>query len=636
MQPRIQQILLQYWGHSRFRPLQEDIIYSVLEKKDTLALLPTGGGKSVCFQVPAMALDGICIVISPLIALMKDQVQNLNNKGIKAVCVVSGMQKKEIDITLDNCVYGNIKFLYVSPERLATDIFRERVKKMKVSLIAVDEAHCISQWGYDFRPHYLRISELRELLPDVPVVALTATATPEVVKDIQEKLKFSAENVFRKSFERKNIAYVVQYEENKHERLLKIATKLKGSGVVYVRNRKKTQQTAEFLIRNNFSAGFYHAGLEHSQREKVQKDWVSGKTRIICATNAFGMGIDKPDVRFVVHLDLPESPEAYFQEAGRGGRDEKKAYAIVLYNAEDISALEKNFELSFPETDVIKRTYLALGNYFQLAVGSGTDESYEFNMADFCQRFSLVPAVTFHCIRLLETAGFIMLSEAFHSPSRVKILMNTQEIYDFQITHPDLDGFIKLLLRSYSGLFEALMKINETDLAKRANTDEQLIKKYLKKLDEMEVITYVPKSEQPRITFIQPRISDRDFYLPPEVYKHRKTAAEIRMKAMKKYVSETHRCRSILLLEYFGEKHEYRCGICDYCIRQNKLELSNIQVEVISAEIKKMIGNNETELKDLVFNLLHHDEEKVKKVIRWMLDNDELTYTNENKLKWNG
>lgn len=636
MQPKIQQILLQYWGHSRFRPLQEEIINSVLEKKDTLALLPTGGGKSICFQVPAIAMEGICIVISPLIALMKDQVQNLNNKGIKAVCVVSGMQKKEIDITLDNCVYGNTKFLYVSPERLATDMFKQRVKKMKVSLIAVDEAHCISQWGYDFRPHYLRISELRELIPSVPIIALTATATNEVIKDIQDKLKFGRENVFKKSFERKNIAYVVQYEENKHERLLKIATKLKGSGIVYVRNRKKTQQMAEYLQRNNFSAGFYHAGLEHLQREKVQNDWINGKTRIICATNAFGMGIDKPDVRFVVHLDLPESPEAYFQEAGRGGRDEKKAYAVVLYNAEDISALEQQFDLSFPEAEIIKRTYLALGNYLQLAVGSGLDESYEFNMAEFCQRFSLVPSVTFHAIRLLEMAGFILLSEAFHSPSRVKIEMNAQELYDFQIVNPEYDGFIKLLLRSYSGLFEALMKINETDIAKRAGIDEQLTKKYLIKLDELEVITYVPKTDQPRITFLQARISDRDFYLSPEVYKNRKSAAEIRMQAMKKYVSESHRCRSLLLLEYFDEKHEYRCGICDYCIKQNKLELSNIQVEVISGEIKKLTENNETELKDLIFNLLHHDEEKVKKVIRWLLDNDELIYTNENKLKWNG
>ncbi|MFZ5554185.1 MAG: RecQ family ATP-dependent DNA helicase [Bacteroidota bacterium] len=636
MQSKIHQLLLQYWGHRQFRPLQEDIIASIFSGKDTLALLPTGGGKSICFQVPALAMEGICIVVSPLIALMKDQVQNLNNRGINAVCVVSGMARKEIDITLDNCVYGKVKFLYVSPERLATDMFRERVKKMKVNIIAVDEAHCISQWGYDFRPHYLRISELRELLPAVPVIALTATATPEVVKDIQEKLKFKTENVFRKSFERKNIAYVVQYEENKNERLLKIATKLKGSGIVYVRNRKKTQQTAEFLQKNSFSAGFYHAGLDHLQRDKIQKDWVDGKIKVICATNAFGMGIDKPDVRFVVHLDLPESPEAYFQEAGRAGRDERKAYAVVLYNAEDLSALEEQHTLSFPDAETVKRTYLALGNYYQLAVGSGQDESYDFNMTEFCQRFNLQPAVTFHCMRLMETAGFIMLSESFHSPSRVKIEMPAADLYNFQIANPSWDGFIKLLLRSYSGMFEALMKINESDLAKRVQVNAEVIKKYLVKLSELNVITYIPQSDQPKLTFLMPRISDRDFYLSPEVYNDRKKAAAKRVGAMKHYVSETHRCRSLMLLEYFGEKNEYRCGICDYCIKQNKLELSNIQVEVISQEIQKITEARATDLKDLIFQLLHHDEEKVKKVIRWLLDNDELVFTGDNKLKWNG
>jgi ATP-dependent DNA helicase RecQ len=630
----IHQILQRYWGHLEFRPLQEEIIRSVLNGHDTLALLPTGGGKSVCFQVPALAKDGICIVISPLIALMKDQVQNLRSKGIAAVCIVSGMDKREIDIALDNCVYGEVRFLYVSPERLQTKLFQERVKKMKVSLIAVDEAHCISQWGYDFRPPYLQIAEIRQMLPGVPVIALTATATPEVVEDIQEKLAFKNGNVFRKSFERKNLAYHVRKEEDKYSRLLRICHRISGTGVVYVRNRKKTQEVAFFLQKQGITAGYYHAGMDASLREKAQADWIEDRLRIIVATNAFGMGIDKPEVRFVVHLDLPDSPEAYFQEAGRGGRDEKKAWAIVLYNDSDIFALEESVHQSFPDPDVIKRTYLALANYYQLAVGSGLDTTHNFELTEFCTRFNLVPSVTWNSLKILELAGYISLSESLHTPSRIKFLLNQSDLYNFQVSNRTIDPLIKLLLRSYSGLFDSFVKISERDIAKRAGKDTSVVVRFLKKLDELKVIAYLPKNDHPKITFISERVSDQNFYLSPEVFSNRKKAALIRLAAMKEYITQTHKCRSKMLLSYFGEKDTFRCGVCDHCLAENKLSVSNIDIDVFSKEIRQIVSSGTSDLKKLMEKLLHHDEKKVKTVVRWLLDNDQLEIGRDGYLVW--
>jgi ATP-dependent DNA helicase RecQ len=393
------EILEKYWGFKNFRPLQEEIINAVLNGKDTLALLPTGGGKSICFQVPAMLKEGICIVVSPLIALMKDQVDNLLNKGIKAIAITSSMHKREIDIALDNCIHGNIKFLYLSPERLETEIVQVRLQKMNISLIAIDEAHCISQWGYDFRPSYLKIELLRELLPKTPVLALTATATKEVVKDIQEKLHFKKENVFQESFERKNVAYIVLNEEDKLARLLKLATNVKGTGIVYVRNRKTTQDIANYLISNQLSADFYHAGLDTKTREQKQNNWIQNKTRIIVCTNAFGMGIDKPDVRFVAHIDLPDSLEAYFQEAGRAGRDGKKSFAVLLYNASDKINLERNIELNFPTIDEIRQTYQALANYYQIATGAGLGTTYNFDITAFCDNYKLQAITVFNSLK---------------------------------------------------------------------------------------------------------------------------------------------------------------------------------------------------------------------------------------------
>jgi ATP-dependent DNA helicase RecQ len=633
MQTDIKAILQRYWGHKEFRPLQEDIILSVLGGYDTLALLPTGGGKSVCFQVPAMARKGICIVVSPLIALMKDQVQNLNAKGIPAIAVVSGMDYREIDIALDNCVYGNIKFLYVSPERLQTPLFRERLKKMQVNLLAIDEAHCISQWGYDFRPPYLKIAEIRELLLDVPVLALTATATSEVVEDIQEKLQFHNQKVFSKSFARPNLAYHVRHEEDKGTRLLRILQRISGSGVVYVRNRKRTQEIAAFLHKNGITADFYHAGLEPEQREQKQKAWIGNKVRVICATNAFGMGIDKPDVRFVVHLDIPDSPEAYFQEAGRGGRDEKKAYAILLYNDADLFALEEAVKQSFPEPDVIRRTYVALCNYFQLAVGAGLDTQFEFNITEFCQRFNLIPSITFSAIKIMENAGYLQMSESFYQPSRIKMLMNQADLYTFQVSNRALDPFVKLLLRSYSGMFDAFVRIDEREIAERTQKEPDVILRYLKKLDELKVIAYIPRSSNPRITFTAARVQERDFFLPPEAYLDRKRMAMERMEAMKRYITNTTRCRSQLLLDYFGETETYRCGMCDHCLRENRLSVNNIEMESITAEILKILDSGPMPAKELRSALQHHSDDKVKTIVRWLLDNDRLEMNADNRIQ---
>jgi ATP-dependent DNA helicase RecQ len=628
---KIHDILLKHWGYSTFRPLQEDIIVSVLNGNDTLALLPTGGGKSICFQVPALASDGMCLVISPLIALMKDQVLNLHKKNIQAAAIVSGMHIKEIDYTLDNAVYGRYKFLYVSPERLLNELFIERFNRMQINLIAVDEAHCISQWGYDFRPPYLKIAELRKHKPEVPVLALTATATQEVVADIQNKLAFKKNNVFKKSFERKNLSYIVQKEENKLKRLLIICNKLKGSGVIYVRNRKRTQEVADFLIRNNIRADFYHAGLEMLQREKKQFNWINNQTRVIVSTNAFGMGIDKPDVRFVIHLDLPDSPEAYFQEAGRAGRDEKNAYAILLWNYSDVIDLKKNFENQFPEKEIIKKTYIALCNYFQIAVNAGTGVTFNFNLNDFCKRFNLNASITFNALKILELAEYIALSEAYHNPSKIKITVDNLTLYDYQLRNPKFDKFIKVLLRSYGGIFDNYVIIKEEDIALRMELSLSDTINSLNYLDRINIISYIPRNDNPQVTLLSPRVSESSFYLANEVYETRKKRAENRINTMINYAEQAV-CRSNFLLNYFGEKTDMRCGVCDYCLKMNKTGLSNIDYQNIANDICNVLKQNALSLKDLLPLLQQHKEEKVIKVIQWMLDNEELKYNSQQQL----
>lgn len=630
----VQQILLKHWGYSKFRPLQEEIINCVMHGNDTLALMPTGGGKSICFQVPALAKEGICIVISPLIALMKDQVENLKAKGIKALAITSGMSKHEIDFGFDNCVYGEYKFLYLSPERLETEIARLRIARMKVNLIAVDEAHCISQWGYDFRPSYLKIAGLREIHPQVPLLALTATATPEVTKDIQEKLLFKKPNLLKKSFERKNLAYVVLKEEDKINRLLKIAGKIPGTGIVYVRNRKRTEEIAEFLRRNHISSDFYHAGLDSQTRNAKQEAWIRNKTRVIACTNAFGMGIDKPDVRFVVHLDLPECPEAYFQEAGRGGRDEKKAYAILLWNDADKADMKHHLETSFPPIEEIKKTYQALANYLQLPIGAGKGITYEFDMSDFCSRYNLNSLVAFNCIKFLEKEEYLHLTEAFYQPSRIHFLLNKDELYKFQVEHMQYDEFIKLLLRSYAGLFDGFVKISENELSRRFGKTAEVVKTLLGELHQKEIISYLPQSELPQLTLLSERIDAKEIYISPEVLQKRKQKAKERMEAMLHYAETKTRCRSQVLLSYFGETDSYRCGICDFCLERNKLELSNLEFETVSQQIKKALSVNPLPLDALINSVKNSREDKTIKVVQWLIDNEKLVYNDENKLMW--
>ena len=447
----VQKILIKYWGYSHFRPLQEEIISSVLEGRDTLALMTTGGGKSVCYQLPALVKDGICIVISPLIALMNDQVEFLTRKGIRATMIHSSLTAYEIDIILDNCIHGNMKFLYVSPERLDTELFITRVQQMNVNLIAVDEAHCISQWGYDFRPAYMKIVELRKLFPEVAVLAVTASATPEVAKDIQQKLEFKKENLLRISFERKNLSYVVLKEEDKIARLLKIINNVKGSGIIYARSRRKAEEVAGMLKQKNITAEYYHAGLSFDERSKRQEAWLRDKIRVIASTNAFGMGINKANVRFVVHLDLPDSLEAYFQEAGRAGRDGKRAYAVLLYNETDRLNLERNMVQSFPEIADIKKMYSALCSFYNMLPGGGKGSTFDFSLNDFCSKYSLEPFLVISSIKFLEKENYLMITEGFYRPSRIHIIINQKDLYRYQVEAPAYDAFIKLLLRSYEG-----------------------------------------------------------------------------------------------------------------------------------------------------------------------------------------
>lgn len=630
----VQQILLKYWGYSHFRPLQEDVIQSVLAGNDTLALMPTGGGKSLCFQIPALAKEGICIVISPLIALMKDQVENLKAKGIKAMAITSGMSKKEIDIAFDNCVYGDYKFLYLSPERLESDMARTRIQKMKVNLIAVDEAHCISQWGYDFRPSYIKIAEIKEMLPTVPLLGLTATATPDVAIDIQKKLLFKKENLLRKSFERKNLAYVVIKEEDKMARLLKVATRIQGTGIVYVRNRKKTQETTDFLRAHNISADYYHAGLDGSTRDAKQDAWIHSKTRVIVCTNAFGMGIDKPDVRFVVHLDMPDCLEAYFQEAGRAGRDEKKSYAVLLFNEADKINAEHNLLMSFPALEEIRKTYQSLANYFQIPIGSGQGSTFDLDLSDLCSKYNLNHLTAYNSLKLLEREGLLSLSEAFHMPSRVHFLLNKEDLYKFQVEHNAFDGLIKLLLRSYTGLFDTYVKISELDVARRSGRPYEEIKRMLVDLNKMEVLSYIPQTDMPQLAFLVPRLDARNIMISDELLRKRKERARERTDAMIHYADSKTKCRSQILLSYFGETDSYRCGVCDFCIARNKLELSSLEFETVAGQVKELVSKKPLPLIELVNSIRNSKEDKTIKVVQWLVDNGKMFYTDANELVW--
>ena len=559
-------ILKQYWGYDRFRGIQEDIIDSISKNKDTLGLMPTGGGKSITFQVPALAKEGMCLVITPLIALMKDQVQNLKKRGIKALAIYSGMSRQDIIITLENCIFGNYKFLYISPERLDTEIFRTKLRKMHISMITVDESHCISQWGYDFRPAYLKIAEIRELLPDVPVLALTATATPEVVKDIQARLHFRHKNVFRMSFERNNLAYIVRKTENKTAELLHILRSMPGSAIVYVRNRRRTKEITELLNNEHITADFYHAGLDDATKDIRQHRWQSGESRVMVATNAFGMGIDKPDVRIVIHMDLPDSIEAYFQEAGRAGRDGQKAYVVILYAKSDKTTLHKRIPDTFPEKEYIRDVYEHLQYYYQMAMGDGLDCVREFNIEDFCRKFKYFPVPVDSALRILTQAGYLEYTAEQDSTSRILFTIRRDELYRLREMGEDMDRLIQAVLRSYTGVFTDYTYINEDSLAIRTGLTRRQIYEMLVHLAKLRIVSYIPHKKTPYIIYTRERVEAQRIHISPEVYEHRKARYETRINAMLDYVTNDTVCRSRMLLDYFGERNEHNCGQCDTCI----------------------------------------------------------------------
>jgi len=630
---RFQEILKENWGYSTFRPLQQEIINSIADGKDTLGLMPTGGGKSITFQVYSLSQEGICLVITPLIALMRDQVDNLNRRGIKALAIYSGMTRNEIDIAYDNALYGNYKFLYLSPERITTDRFRERVGRMNVNLITVDEAHCISQWGYDFRPSYLKISELREMLPGVPVLALTATATKDVVKDIQQQLLFSAENVLRQSFERKNLVYLVRAKEDKIQYFLKTLQKTKGSGIVYVRSRKRTRELAWELQQNNISADFYHAGLDPKLRTKKQESWKKGEIRVIVATNAFGMGIDKPDVRFVVHMDVPDSLEAYYQEAGRAGRDGKKAAAVLLFNQSDQIRLKKSVGENFPDVEYVRRVYHALGNYFQLAEGFGRNQILDFSIGDFARSYNLQIIRVFNSLKILQREGYIELTDEIDSPAKVHFMMNRDELYKFQVKNARFDAFIKLLLRSYTGLFSEYIGIDEELLAKRASIPVESVWKFLNTLNSHKVVHYIPGKKTPYILFTKERLDAKRIFLSKENYNDRKTKYIKQIDSVLTYASSSTRCRSQLLMEYFGEENGPLCRTCDVCQTFHNKESGNERRNQIVKQIKNELQKQPLFFQELVDNI-EEKEEVVIKVIRWLSDHQQLKYRDDNKLVW--
>ena len=613
------QILQKYWHFDTFRPLQSDIIHSISQGKDTLGLMPTGGGKSITFQVPTMAKAGTCLVITPLIALMRDQVDNLKARGIKAEMICTGMSREEIITTLDNCAFGNVKFLYVSPERLSTELFLKRINYINICIITVDEAHCISQWGYDFRPSYLKIAEIRQHLPDIPVLALTATATPEVIKDIQLQLNFREPNCFTQSFVRKNLAYVVRTVDDKPPYLLKILNSVSGSAIVYVRDRKKTKEIADFLQANGFSASFFHAGLPQHIKDERQTAWKADQCRVIVSTNAFGMGIDKPDVRLVVHLDLPDSPEAYFQEAGRAGRDGKKAYALIVYSKNDSAKLKKRIADSFPEKERVLDTYNSLGNFYQLAVGAGFESVFPFDLQEFCKSYHLPLNMSYHALKIMEQAGYIVLTDTLDNPSRLMITVTKEELYLLKLGNAKWDRILQVALRSYTGLFADHVHINEDLIAQRAETTRDEVYTVFSHLNKSHVVSYIPAKKTPFVSFTRSREELKYIVLGKDVYEARKERYETRIKAILGYVEDDEICRSRQLLAYFGQKQKDSCGICDVCLEKKKESLSSMDFDSVATSIQKLLANGALSFNDLI-NRINTPESKITTAIRFLLD----------------
>lgn len=621
---KYQEILKQYWGYDSFRDLQEEIITSIGEGKDTLGLMPTGGGKSITFQVPALAQSGLCIVITPLIALMKDQVQNLRKRGIKALAIYSGMTRQEIVTALENCIFGDYKFLYISPERLDTEIFRIKLRSMKVSMITVDESHCISQWGYDFRPAYLKIAEIRELLPGVPVLALTATATPEVVKDIQSRLNFREENVFRMSFERKNLAYIVRKTDNKTGELLHILKRIDGSAIIYVRNRRRTKEITELLMQEGITADFYHAGLDNAVKDLRQKRWQNGEIRVMVATNAFGMGIDKPDVRIVLHIDLPDSPEAYFQEAGRAGRDGLKAYAVILYAKSDKMTLHKRVADTFPEKEYILQVYEHLQYYYQMAMGDGFQCIREFNLEEFCRKFKYFPVPVDSALKILTQAGYLEYTDEQDNASRILFTIRRDELYKLREMGTEAETLIQTILRSYTGVFTDYAYISEDTLAIRTGLTRQQIYNILVTLTKRRIVDYIPHKKTPYIIYTRERLELRYLHIPASVYEERKARYEARIKAMEEYVTSESVCRSQMLLRYFGEKNEHNCKQCDVCLNRHETDcLPEDSFREMRKQILELLTRKSLPPAGIA-NAIEAEREDISRVIQYLLEEGEL------------
>lgn len=621
------EVLKHYWGYTKFRPLQADIIQAVVDGKDTLALLPTGGGKSLCFQVPAMVKPGLCLVISPLIALMKDQVENLNQRGIKARAIYSGLSYREISLILNNAILDEeMKFLYLSPERLNTELFLNNLPHLPINLLAIDEAHCISQWGHDFRPEYRQIAAIRKLIPQVNTIALTATATQSVVADIQTQLALSDTAIFSKSFERKNLQYLVRQTENKPAKLLNIFNNSSGSGLVYVRNRKQTEEIAQFLNKNNINADFYHAGLKGEIRNQKQSSWIQNKTRIMVCTNAFGMGIDKPDCRTVVHYEMPDCIEAYYQEAGRAGRDEHTAYCILLHDASDDINAKKKIGVNYPDINEISLTYQAICDYLQVPVNTKPERSFNFDIGSFVKRYGFDAFKTYSCLKILEQSNLILLSEAFYEPSKVKFICNHEELYKFQVSNENFDGIIKLLLRTYGGLFDNYLRINEQELANRIKQPVATIYTYLERLHKLEIIDYVKANEVAQLSFTVNRQDVQYLSLDKKYLAERKQTYIEKMQAMIAYANPSTVCRSRQLLEYFNDYSANDCGYCDVCIDNKKAREKTTLSQQIEEEIVSIVKQQPISSVDLFEKVSTDDMQIFTIVLRLLLDNNILRY----------
>jgi ATP-dependent DNA helicase RecQ len=626
-------VLIKYWGHTQFRLKQQEIIKQVIDKKDTLALLPTGGGKSICYQVPALMQEGICLVISPLIALMDDQVRFLKSKGIKSIAITSGMHYNEIDTALTNCIYGGVKFLYLSPERLQNELVQTRIKEMNINLITVDEAHCISEWGHNFRPAYRHISEIREIIPETPVLALSATATSSVIDDIQNNLNFKEHNLIQSSFVRENLSYVVDNVEDKKSRLLKLVDKIKSSVIIYVGSRKAAKEITNFLLNNNYSANYYHGGLAAKVRTERQESWTQNQTRIMVATNAFGMGIDKPDVKLVVHLELPSTIEAYFQEAGRAGRDGKQAYAFLLANKGDVKKQQDLLTLRYPSISEIKTVYQNLANYFQLAENELPEQAISFNMIDFTERYNMSSLKVYNMLKYLEKEEYIRLSETIHSPSKLTIKVSNAELYKFQIANKYYDNFLKLLLRSYTNLFYNYVIINEQEIANRFNVTNEEVVRLLNKLVQLEIVKYAPKNNNSQITYLKARKDTEKLYLAEKKWEERKKYEQEKLNKITNYIIDKDSCRSRLLLHYFGEQESEKCGKCDFCINEKRQKIKRSEYKEITNKLETILKDKELTIEEICVLMPNYHEQQLISIIQYLFDNDRVGKFG-NKYQW--